>query len=158
MVIDSNILIGALAILVLFLVADVFLLRRKVKKLLLGKTGDLGEAIAQVGKDVKSIEEFRKEMESYLLTLEKRVRRSAQATETVRFNAFANAGAGGIGGYQSFATATVNENGEGVVISSLYSRDRVSVFAKPIAGFKSEIELTEEEQAAVDKAKAKLSK
>jgi hypothetical protein len=154
MLVDQNILIGALAILLLIVVADIFHLRRSVKKLLLGKTGNIAEAIAAVGADVKDIQSFRKEMEAYLRALEMRTRRSAQAVETIRFNAFRDTG---VGGNQSFATAILSENGDGVVISSLYSRERVSVFAKPIAKFASEIELSEEERKALDGAKAKLA-
>ncbi|HEY9481174.1 MAG TPA: DUF4446 family protein [Candidatus Paceibacterota bacterium] len=154
MLIDQNILIGALAILILVLTADIFHLRRSVKKLLMGKTGNLAEAIAEVNQGVKSIEAFRKEMEAYLLGLEKRVRRSTQSVETIRFNAFKDSG---VGGNQSFATAIVDENGSGVVFSSLYARERVSVFAKPLSKFASEIELSEEERKAVTGAKAKLS-
>ncbi|NIT70429.1 DUF4446 family protein, partial [candidate division KSB1 bacterium] len=56
---------------------------------------------------------------------------------TVRFNPFK-----GTGGGQSFAAAFLSEHGNGVVISTLYSRERVSVFAKPIQSFASEYELT----------------
>jgi hypothetical protein len=156
MIIDQNILIGALAILILVLTADIFHLRWSVRKLLLGKTGNIAEAIAAVGTDVKSIEAFRKDMEAYLITVEKRLKRSSQVIETVRFNAFAGGGLSA-GGNQSFATAILNENGDGVVVSSLYSRERVSVFAKPIAKFASEIELSEEERKAVGQAKTKLT-
>src|SRR4051812_20435179 len=101
MIIDQNILIGALAILILVLTADIFHLRWSVRKLLLGKTGNIAEAIAAVGTDVKSIEAFRKEMENYLRILEKRVKRSSQVIETVRFDAFAGKGVNGVGGGQS---------------------------------------------------------
>ena len=47
----------------------------------------------------------------------------------------------------------VNEDGDGVVFSSLYSRERMSVFAKPIKNGKSEYELTSEEKNVLDKAK-----
>jgi len=47
----------------------------------------------------------------------------------------------------------LNEENDGVVLSSLYSRERMSIFAKPIKNGKSEYELTEEEQNALSKAK-----
>ena len=46
----------------------------------------------------------------------------------------------------------LNEEGDGVVFSSLYSRERMSVFAKPIKNNKSEYELTSEEKEALKKA------
>jgi len=102
---------------------------------------------------VSDIEEFRRESEEYLSDLEQRVRRSSQAVETVRFNAF---GGGGNGGNQSFATALLDEYGNGVVFSSIYSRERVSVFAKPIKKFTSEYELSEEENQAIAGAQSRL--
>ena len=70
--------------------------------------------------------------------------------ETVRFNPFKGDGSGG---NQSFSTAFVNEEGDGVVISSLYSRERVSVFAKPVKKMSSEYEMTAEEKESLQKAK-----
>ena len=46
----------------------------------------------------------------------------------------------------------LNEDGDGVVFSSLYSRERTSIYAKPIKNGKSEYELTKEEQEALKKA------
>jgi hypothetical protein len=155
MILDSNILIGVLAILILVLVIDVFCLRRKIRKFLRGeKNENLGAVIQSFDKEIHDLEGFRGEMQKYLVNLEKRVRRSTQIIETVRFNAFSR---DAVGGYQSFATAILNEDGDGTVISSLYSRERVSVFAKPIAKFISEIELSDEEKQVVEKAKGKLT-
>ena len=155
MILDSNILIGVLAIICLALVADIFHLRWTLRKVFRDKNcGDMGSAIASANKDIKELGDFRIEMEKYLISLEKRMRRSTGAIETIRFNAFRG---DGLGGNQSFATAFVSEEGDGAVISSLYTRERVSVFAKPVSKFESEIELTEEERRAISMAKAKLS-
>ncbi|MEK7163507.1 MAG: DUF4446 family protein [Patescibacteria group bacterium] len=155
MILDSNILLGILALLVLVLAIDTASLRRKIRKMLRNeKNMNFGESVISLDKDMRDLGKFRKEMEAYLVNLEKRVRRSSQATETVRFNAFRDAG---VGGNQSFATAIVNENGDGAVISSLYSRERVSVFSKSLSKFGSDIELSAEERRAVEKAKTKLS-
>jgi len=69
--------------------------------------------------------------------------------ETIRFNPFKGNGSGG---NQSFSTAFVNEEGDGVVISSLYSREHISVFAKPIKKMSSEYEMTKEEKDSLEKA------
>jgi hypothetical protein len=78
-----------------------------------------------------------------------------QSVETLRFNAFRGSGSGG---NQSFASAFLNENGDGLVISTLYSSDRMSIFAKPVTKFTPAFELTEEEKDVLDGAKNKLSK
>ena len=77
-----------------------------------------------------------------------KVKKSIRGLETVRFNPFPDQGSN-----QSFAIGMLNEEGDGVVFSSLYSRDRMSVFAKPIKNNKSEYELSGEEQKALDKAR-----
>ncbi len=159
MILDSNILIGILAVCVLAVVADIFHLRWTLRKMFKNREyGDLGKSLIMIGKDIKELEKFRTGMEGYLTEVEARLRRSTQSAETIRFNAFRGDGLGGTtGGNQSFATAFVNENGDGTVLSSLYTRDRVSVFAKPVAKFASDAQLTEEEKRAISLAKAKLS-
>jgi hypothetical protein len=72
--------------------------------------------------------------------------RSIQGVETIRFNAFKGTGEGG---NQSFAIALLSEEGDGTVVSSLYARDRMSVFAKPVTGFTSKYEMTEEEKSVI---------
>jgi len=67
----------------------------------------------------------------------------------VRFNPFTAQG-----GNQSFAAAFLDEQGSGVVLSTLYARDRVGVYAKPVDNGSSSFELTEEEKEAISKAKA----
>lgn len=155
MILDLHILTGILAFLLLVVVADLFFLRLKIKKLLRGDGNqNIGESITSINTDIKDLKSFQRQIETYLIGIEKRMRRSCQATETIRFNAFRG---DGIGGNQSFATAFLNEDGNGSILSSLYSRDRVSIFAKPIVKFDSEIELSEEERRAISLAKIKLT-
>lgn len=65
----------------------------------------------------------------------------------IRFNPYKDTG-----GNQSFAIALLNNKNDGVIISSLYTQDRVNVFAKPIINGTSEFRLTDEEQQAILKA------
>jgi hypothetical protein len=154
MVLDPQLLIAALAVLVLALAIDVGCLRWKIKKMLRTKSNaNIGESIISLDADLKKLQAFRGELEPFIKDMERRVKRSAQAVGTVRFNAFQGSS---LGGNQSFATAFLDEHGNGTLISSLYTRERVSVFSKPLAGFDSEIELTEEEKKAVALAKSKL--
>ena len=55
------------------------------------------------------------------------MKKASRGFETIRFNPFPDQGSN-----QSFAVGMVNEDGDGVVFSSLYSRERMSIFAKPI--------------------------
>jgi len=128
-------------------------LNQKVAKLLAGGLGkNLPEALAALKKQAEEQETFKKEIVTYLKAAEQRILRSTQAVGLVRFNPFRDSGNGG----QSFAAAFIDEKGNGLIISSLYVRDSVSVYAKPLELFKSTFELTAEETEAVEKAKAML--
>jgi hypothetical protein len=70
---------------------------------------------------------------------------------TVRFDPFQDST-----GNQSFATAIINSYGDGVVFSSLYSREHTRVFSKPVVGFTSEYRLSKEEHQAIDLAKKSM--
>ena len=139
-----------LTVAIFVLIAIVIHLHLKLKKFLVGsKVDNLNDIISNMNKTLKEFEIFKTELETYLTTVEKRVRKSAQAIYTVRFNPFKGTGEGG---NQSFATAFLNENRDGVIVSSLYSREHVSIFSKPIKKGLSEYELSEEEKTAVTEA------
>lgn len=61
------------------------------------------------------------------------------------------------GGAHSFALALINEKGDGVILSTLHSRERVNVYSKEVLTFKATVLLTEEEQQALTKAQNSLS-
>ncbi len=143
-----------LATLAIALVIVVIILWLKMKRFLVSADAhNIGDSLQAVSGDLSDLKSFRGEMESYLGTVEKRLRKSVQSVHTVRFNPWQGTGEGGA---QSFATAFMNEEGDGVVLSSLYSRDHVSVFGKPLKKHGSQHELSTEEKQAVDEAKKGL--
>lgn len=122
-------------------------LEMKIRKLLLGKDAQtLEDSILFARTELEKTAHWQKKIEHYLSQVEQRLRKSLHEAKTVRFNPFKGSGEGG---NQSFATAFISEEGNGVVISSLYTRDRMSVFAKPIEKRVSTHDLTEEEQEAI---------
>ena len=126
----------------------------KMKKFLINiDSKNISDSLLHVSNNLKDLQRSKTDIEKYLIEVEKRLNKSIQSVHTVRFNPFHGSGEGG---NQSFATAFLNENGDGAVISSLYSRDRVSVFSKPIKNFTSEHEMSDEEKEALEKAKSKL--
>ena len=126
----------------------------RMKRLLIGKDAkNLEDTIIALLKQLGDLKQFTVDMEEYLTTVEKRLNKSIQAVETIRFNPFKGTGSGG---NQSFSTSFVNEKGDGVVLTSMYSRDRISMFAKPLKNFTSEFELTEEEKESIERAKQNL--
>jgi hypothetical protein len=146
-----QITIMTLAVIVIILGVWLFMIERRLKKLLAGKDAQsLESIISALGEDIHALEKFQGNTETYLADAEKRIKRSIQGVETVRFNAFKG---NGDGGNQSFAIAFLSENGDGTVLSSLYARDRMSVFAKPVKSFTSEFEMTEEEKNAIERAR-----
>ena len=145
-----QIMVFALIAVILLLVVWLFIIERRLKKLLSGKGAQsLEGVIGALGSDIRSLEAFRDTTRTYLTRAEERLRRSVQGVETIRFNAFKG---NGEGGNQSFAIALLSENGDGTVISSIYARERMSVFAKPIKNFSSEFEMSTEERQAVERA------
>ncbi len=151
MAISTDILIIALFAIVVLLITWLVYMEIRLGRFLRGKNGKtLEDSLIILLKQIKEVEDFRKEMEVYLLGVEKRLKRSIQGVETVRFNPFKDIGTGS---NQSFSTAFLDEEGNGVVVSSLYSRDRVSVYSKPLKKYSSEYDLTDEEKEAVAKAR-----
>ena len=145
------ILVGLIVLLALW----VMMLEMRVKKLLVGKDAkSLEDSFVNMKKDLEDYAQFKKDSIEYLKNIEARLKRSLQSVETVRFNPFKGTGSGG---NQSFATAFINEKGDGVVISSLYSREHVSVFSKPLKKFESEFEMSEEERNVITKAQENLN-
>jgi hypothetical protein len=68
----------------------------------------------------------------------------------VRFNPFHDTG-----GDQSFAIAWIDEEANGVVVSSLYRRTGTQVYAKPLSRGDSDYPLTDEEQEAIKLARSR---
>lgn len=126
----------------------------KMRKLVGGKDGrSLEDSIVSAHENLDKLNQFQKEAIAHFINVEKRLNRSVQSVETIRFNPFKGEG---VGGNQSFSTAFLSQNGDGVVISSLYSRDRVSIFSKPLNKFESSFELSGEEREVVEQSKSLL--
>lgn len=129
-------------------------LRRRLTRLALGRNGSIEETLSVLMRDMKEFKEFRGELEKYLKLAESRLRGNVSGVGVVRFNPFSGEGQGG---NQSFALTLLDEVGQGVVLSTLYARDRVGVYAKPLANFASTYELSDEEKQSVEKARAQIA-
>ena len=121
----------------------------RLKKIFTGtKTQNLEKMITLTSKKINQSEKKQAEINKHLMTIDSRLNQSIRNIKTIRFNPFIDAG-----GNQSFAIAMLNDNGNGVIISSLYARNRMSIFAKPIISGKSDFELSIEEKEVLEKAK-----
>jgi hypothetical protein len=137
-------------LLALICIALLFSVRRRLMRLALGRAGSLEETISILARDTKELQTFRSELEKYLKLAELRLRGSVQGVGIVRFNPFSGNGGGG---NQSFSLAFLDEGDSGVVLSALYTRNHVGVYAKPVERGASTFELTAEERDAIAKAK-----
>jgi hypothetical protein len=81
--------------------------------------------------------------------LEKTARVELPRVGFVRFNAFSD-----VGSDLSFALALLNRDGDGVVLSSIYSREETRTYGKAVTGFKPAQDPSSEEVAAIEKARA----
>jgi hypothetical protein len=123
-------------------------LSNRLAKLTTGTNGkNLEDAIYKVMEDHTILAHRTESLEATTGRLDSEIKSSIRGVATVRFNAFAD-----VGGKQSFATAVISEDGNGFVISSVYTRDRMNVYAKPIVDFSSEYELSVEEARALKEA------
>lgn len=140
-----TIIIGGLLFVALVLIGWIIALERRIKRLTAGKqVASLEEIIGDLGEDVERIMLAWQKADERFTHIDERLKKQISHVKTVRFNPFADQGSN-----QSFATAIVNDHGDGVVISSLYARDKVSVYSKPVKSHQSEYDLTEEEIAAL---------
>ncbi len=139
------IIVAIIAIILLWIVLTEY----RLKKFFAGtKARNLEDIMVNLGKEMVEIKKSQGQIEKHLTTIDTRLNKSIRSVKALRFNPFVDAGSN-----QSFAISFLNDEGDGVIISSLYARDRMSIFAKPIVGGKSKFELTEEEKEVLEQSK-----
>lgn len=150
----TNVIFIILIAIILLLLYWIYILNKKVDKFLTGiSSGNLDDSITHINSSLNDTDDFKKEMQDYLLTVERRLKKSIQTVQTVRFNPFKGTGSGS---NQSFSTTFLNEERDGVIFSSLYSREHLSIYLKPVKRGDSEYELSDEEKESLENAKQDL--
>lgn len=148
-------------ILLFFLIAIVILLiwnillhyqlwriKKKLKTFFNGKkASDLEGVLFEEIKRLKKAEKDIKALFKSSKVLEKMASQSIQKTGVVRFNPFKETG-----GDQSFAIALLDANNNGLVVSSLFTRQGTRIYSKPIEAGQSKYPLSKEEMEALKKA------
>lgn len=114
--------------------------------------GSLGDLLVAHGVRVEGVEQRLAEIDARYQLLERRSRGSLQHIGLVRFNPFADTGSD-----QSFAIALLDDDGNGVVVSSLHGRAGTRIFAKPILRSEATHTLSDEEREALNMAAARGS-
>jgi hypothetical protein len=105
-----------------------------------GLTTQLAEASARTERLTARVEQA-----------EKTASQAVQGVGLVRFRAFQDTG-----GDQSFALALADGEGNGVVISALYGRNKTRIYAKPVECWLSPKALGEEEERALTEARQQV--
>jgi len=117
--------------------------------LLSGGAGKATNRIVALETSVGDLARRAAELDQRLSALEKSLAEKLPHIGFVRYNAFENTGSD-----LSYALALLTKSGDGVVISSIWSREETRTFGKAVAGFSSAQDASSEERAAIAKARA----
>jgi hypothetical protein len=106
-------------------------------KKLFPKKGDFKDKLEEVLDEVRNLEEFKKQSKKHL-----------QRVALKRYNPYQDTG-----GDQSFSVALLDDDNNGIVVTSLHSRTGTRVFAKPVkVGKEDNFRFSDEEKAVVKEA------
>lgn len=142
---ENMLLIAIFGVVTLGLAVWIFMLHRRLSVFISGKDG--GSLEKTIHKNQSSITDLENQVRNNYTSIEHLsdvFNNSIQHVGIVRFNPFKETG-----GNQSFALAFLDHHKNGMVISSLYARERMNVFAKAVSNGTSEHKLTEEEEQAI---------
>ena len=142
---------GVIAALIVGLVMTLRRMRRteaRYSRLVEGASGEkleeiLLEHIGQIRHNEQALGRIAEDLARHDLALQGAV----QNIGLVRFNPFNDTG-----GQFSFALALADIGGSGLVLSSLHGRDGSRLYVKPLRGWSSSVQLSDEEREAVQLA------
>lgn len=122
--------------------------RRRLRRVLHGTRESLEESLAEAQEASRRAEACVKELEERVAGLELGLETALTQVGVVRFNPFSDTGAD-----LSFAVALLNHRASGVVLTGLWGREEVRVYAKEIQNGDSRYTLSQEERQAVELAR-----
>jgi len=137
----------ALLVLNLLLLIWIYKIRRSLRKIFHGRSMDLERVLSELRDHQQISHKSYDTLEKKVKTLEDAMPQNIRRVGLVRYNPFSDAG-----GDQSFALALLDEQKNGVIISSLYGREVNRMYAKPIEQGNSKYQLTGEEKKAIEEA------
>jgi len=117
------------------------------------KSGKEPESLEEVLACLKNLRKSFEKLSGELENLKKEGRFSIQKIGIVRFNPFSE-----VGSDQSFSIALLDGNNDGVVITSIYTREGNRVYGKSIESGLSKYSLSDEEKAAIEEAENNYGK
>lgn len=154
----AYIILGILFFLLLtigLLLRQALLLSRLDKKYrrLLGRApeGNLEEILLTLHKETAGIKTGQARVEKNQEVLFAKSKKALRGMSLVRYNAFQNTGSD-----LSFSLALLDENKDGVVLSTIYGREESRTYAKPIQAGRSTHHLSAEEEKALRQAEENM--
>lgn len=155
MAIDWNLVVfllpfGALVISLIALILSIVMHRRVSRIFRSANTPDIERLLKLHTKTIEDLLRFQAESVIETKKLDERIKKKVTNVPTLRFNPFQG---GGTGGNQSFSVGLFDEEGDGAIITSMHTRERTNIFAKPLKKWQSEYDLTDEEKRVIKDSK-----
>ncbi|MCF8565700.1 DUF4446 family protein [Alicyclobacillus tolerans] len=123
-------------------------LKKKFKKWKgIHSTADLEEVYARTLDAVADLRQQLAAAEEEVSRLQEAVKTKIATAKVLRYNAFHE-----LGSDLSFSVALLDEEQNGVVLSSIYGRDESRTYAKPVVHGNSSYALTDEEQEVIGRS------
>ncbi len=152
----AYILIGIAAIELILLILVIIALcklrkyHRKIDRFMRGKDAEsMEETILSCIEKNEQVDQMNQMLREDIVGLRKNQRITYQKMGMVKYNAFRE-----MSGDLSYALALLDQKDNGFLINSVYAKEGGYSYIKEIINGESAIELSEEEQAALDKAKS----
>ena len=123
----------------------------RLGRILRGETGP-GDAVAAEVRDRGLDAALAKRTEERLAELERVARRDVYRLGFVRYNSFSD-----VGSDLSFALALLNLEGDGVVLTSIYSREDTRTYGKSVRKYVPQHDASKEEQQAIAMARTGMA-
>lgn len=140
-----------LAVVLIIVLCKLKKIKRRVDSLTRGKdTESLEDIIVSYLERVESLEEGEEITRAALNAIKDNLKITYQKTGLVKYDAFRE-----MSGALSYSLALLDKENNGVLISSMYSREGCYTYAKEIIKGESKINLSEEEAEALKQAVAK---
>ena len=140
-----------LAVVLIIVLCKLKTLKRRVDSLTRGKdTESLEDIIVSYLERVESLEEGEEITRAALNAIKDNLKITYQKTGLVKYDAFRE-----MSGALSYSLALLDKENNGILISSMYSREGCYTYAKEIIKGESKINLSEEEAEALKQAVAK---
>jgi len=151
---NQSIILGFSVIILILILGFVWLylkikkINQKQKILFQGKKGkDLEEIIENQQEQIKKLKTDTKDLFKLSEKIHQIASHGIQKVKLIRYNPFED-----IGSDQSFTIVLLDAHNNGLIISSLHSKEGTRVYAKSVEKEKSSYQLSNEEKQALEKA------